>query len=123
MVACGRGAQLGIFIKRYEALESSRAVDTVVLDKTGTVTTGAMTVTAVQPAAGVSREALLRQAGAVEQASEHPVAAAITEAASAEQGPLPSAARFIALPDWGQKGRWTAMRWPLAAKACSASWG
>ena len=52
MVACGRGAQLGIFIKRYEALESSRAVDTVVLDKTGTVTTGVMAVTGVQPAAG-----------------------------------------------------------------------
>ena len=59
MVACGRGAQLGIFIKRYEALESSRAVDTVVLDKTGTVTTGVMAVAGVQPAAGVGREVLL----------------------------------------------------------------
>ena len=105
MVACGRGAQLGIFIKRYEALESSRAVDTVLLDKTGTVTTGVMTVTAVQPGAGVSREVLLRYAGAVEQASEHPVAAAISGAARAELGsPLPQAAGFAALPGLGARG-------------------
>jgi P-type Cu+ transporter len=104
MVACGRGAQLGIFIKGYQALESSRAVDTVVLDKTGTVTTGVMAVTGVQPAAGVAREALLRYAGAVEQASEHPVAAAISEAASAELGPLPQAAAFTAMPGLGARG-------------------
>ncbi len=105
MVACGRGAQLGIFIKRYEALESSRAVDTVVLDKTGTVTTGVMAVTGVQPGAGVSRQMLLRYAGAVEQASEHPVAAAISEAARAERGsPLPQAAGFVAMPGLGARG-------------------
>ena len=63
MVACGRGAQLGIFITRYQALESSRAVDTVVLDKTGTVTTGVMAVTGVLAADGESREALLRLRG------------------------------------------------------------
>ena len=104
MVACGRGAQLGIFIKRYEALESSRAVDTVLLDKTGTVTTGVMAMTGVQPTAGVSREVLLRYAGAVEQASEHPVAAAIAEAARAELGPLPVAAGFVAMPGLGARG-------------------
>jgi P-type Cu+ transporter len=104
MVACGRGAQLGIFIKRYEALESSRAVDTVVLDKTGTVTTGVMAVTGILPAAGVSREDLLRQAGAVEQASEHPVAAAISQAARAELGSLPQAGRFVAMPGLGARG-------------------
>ena len=104
MVACGRGAQLGIFIKRYQALESSRAVDTVVLDKTGTVTTGAMTVAGVVPAAGVSREVLLRHIGAVEDASEHPVAGAISEAAAAELGPLPRAARFVAMPGLGARG-------------------
>ncbi|HEY2306976.1 MAG TPA: heavy metal translocating P-type ATPase [Streptosporangiaceae bacterium] len=104
MVACGRGAQLGIFIKRYEALEASRAVDTVVLDKTGTVTTGVMAVTGVQPGAGVSREVLLRHAGAVEQASEHPVAAAISEAARAELGCLPQAAGFAAMPGLGARG-------------------
>jgi P-type Cu+ transporter len=104
MVACGRGAQLGIFITRYQALESSRAVDTVVLDKTGTVTSGVMAVTEVMTAAGTSRGELLRQAGAVEQASEHPVAAAIGEAARAELGELPGAARFLAMPGLGARG-------------------
>jgi len=104
MVACGRGAQLGIFIKRYEALESSRAVDTVVLDKTGTVTTGVMAVTGVQPVTGVSREVLLRYAGAVEQASGHPVAMAISAAAGAELGPLPPATGFVAMPGLGAQG-------------------
>src|SRR5580658_9870283 len=85
VAASGRGAQLGIFIKGYQALESSRAIDTVVLDKTGTVTTGQMTVTAIQPVSGTSRHDLLRYAGSVEQASEHAVAAAVTAAARAEQ--------------------------------------
>ena len=104
MVACGRGAQLGIFITRYQALESSRAVDTVVLDKTGTVTTGVMAVTGVLTADGQSRETLLRQAGAVEQASEHPVAAAISAAAQAELGSLPQAEGFLAMPGLGARG-------------------
>jgi P-type E1-E2 ATPase len=84
VVASGRGAQLGIFIKGYQALESSRGIDTVVLDKTGTVTTGQMTVTAVRAVPGTSRADLLRHAGPVEQASEHAVAAAITALARAE---------------------------------------
>ena len=104
MVACGRGAQLGIFITRYQALESSRAVDTVVLDKTGTVTTGVMAVTGVVAAAGESRDALLRYAGAVEQASEHPVAGAVSAAARAELGSLPQAERFLAMPGLGARG-------------------
>jgi P-type Cu+ transporter len=104
MVACGRGAQLGIFIKGYRALESSRAVDTVVLDKTGTVTTGVMTVTAVLPGPGTSRETLLRRAGAVENASEHAVAAAISAAARAELGSLPEVTGFEALPGLGARG-------------------
>jgi len=104
MVACGRGAQLGIFITRYQALESSRAVDTVVLDKTGTVTTGVMAVTGVLAADGESREALLRHAGAVEQASEHPVAGAVSAAARAELGSLPQAGRFLAMPGLGARG-------------------
>ena len=103
VAACGRGAQLGIFIKGYQALESSRAVDTVVLDKTGTVTTGQMTLAHLQPAACTTRADLLRRAGAVEQASEHSVAAAITAAAGAE-GPLPPAERFTALPGLGASG-------------------
>jgi P-type Cu+ transporter len=78
VVACGRGAQLGIFIKGYQALEASRSIDMVVLDKTGTVTTGEMAVTGVRAAHGTDVAELLRLAGAVEQASEHAVAAAIT---------------------------------------------
>ncbi len=104
VVACGRGAQLGIFIKGYQALESSRLVDTAVLDKTGTLTTGVMAVTAVRPAAGTSREVLLRRAGAVEQASEHAVAAAISAAARDEFGSLPQASAFTALPGLGARG-------------------
>jgi cation-transporting P-type ATPase A/B/Cu+-exporting ATPase len=104
MVACGRGARLGIFIKRYEALEASRAVDTVLLDKTGTVTTGGMAVTNVLVADGADRGVLLRLAGSVEQASEHPVAAAITAAARRELGALPQADGFLAMPGLGARG-------------------
>ncbi len=104
VVASGRGAQLGIFIKGHQALESSRSVDTVVLDKTGTVTTGMMAVTGVAQAAGTGRAELLRYAGAVEQASEHAVAASISAAACAELGPLPHADGFTALPGLGARG-------------------
>jgi len=104
VAASGRGAQLGIFIKGYQALESSRAIDTVVLDKTGTVTTGQMTVTAIRPVPGTSRLDLLRYAGSVEQASEHAVAAAVTAAARAEQVPLASAEGFTALTGLGARG-------------------
>jgi cation-transporting P-type ATPase A/B/Cu+-exporting ATPase len=104
VVACGRGAQLGIFIKAYQALESSRSVDTVVLDKTGTVTTGVLAVTGVQPAEGVGHDVLLRYCGAVENASEHAVAAAISAAARAELGSLPQADGFAALPGLGASG-------------------
>ena len=104
VVASGRGAQLGIFIKGYQALESSRAIDTVVLDKTGTVTTGQMTVTAVQPVPGTSRGDLLRYAGSVEQASEHAVAAAITALARTEPVALTSADGFAALAGLGARG-------------------
>ena len=104
VAACGRGASNGIFVKEYQALESSRAIDVVVLDKTGTVTTGRMELVGVRPAEGVTRAALLRYAGAVEDASEHAVAAAITAAASREAGPLPLADGFRALPGLGARG-------------------
>ncbi|MGW4207140.1 heavy metal translocating P-type ATPase [Lentzea sp. NPDC004789] len=78
LVGTGRGAQLGILVKGPEVLESTRRVDTVVLDKTGTVTTGRLTLVDVIPAAGVPRDEVLRFAAAVENASEHPIAAAIT---------------------------------------------
>jgi P-type Cu+ transporter len=104
VVACGRGAELGIFIKGYQALESSRSVDTVLLDKTGTITTGVMTVVAVQPAPGCDRAELLRRLGAVEDASGHPVAVAISTFARAEVGELPSAHDFTAVPGLGVRG-------------------
>ncbi len=84
LVGTGRGAQLGILIKGPEILESTRRVDTVVLDKTGTVTSGKMTLVDAVPAAGVDRGELLRFAGAVEHASEHPIAQAIARDAAAE---------------------------------------
>jgi Cu+-exporting ATPase len=104
VVACGRGAQLGIFIKSYPALEASRSVNTVLLDKTGTLTTGVMAVTGVQPAPGTSRDALLRRLGAVEEASGHPIAVAVSSFAQAELGALPRADRFEALPGLGARG-------------------
>jgi len=104
VAACGRGAQLGIFIKGYRVLESSRSVEVVVLDKTGTVTTGQMSLAGVRPGNGVSRTDLLRFGGAVEHAAEHPVAAAISAAAKDEAGPLPQAEGFRALPGLGAKG-------------------
>ena len=104
VVACGRGAQLGIFIKGYQALEASRSVDTIVLDKTGTLTTGAMAVTGVRSAPGTGREVLLRRIGGVEDASSHPVAAAVSAAARAELGDLPRAGGFESLPGLGARG-------------------
>jgi P-type Cu+ transporter len=104
VAASGRGASNGIFVKEYQALESSRAVDVVVLDKTGTVTTGQMELAGVRTADDVSRLDLLRHAGAVEDASEHPVAAAISAAAREEAGPLPLADGFKALPGLGARG-------------------
>jgi heavy metal translocating P-type ATPase len=104
VAACGRGAQLGIFIKGYQVLERSRSVTVVVLDKTGTVSTGRMSLAAMRPADGVTPEELLRYAGAVEQASEHAVAEAITAAARTETGPLPQAQGFTALPGLGARG-------------------
>ena len=88
MVGTGRGAQLGLLIRGPEVLESTRIVDTVVLDKTGTVTTGRMSLAEVVPADGEDAAEVLRLAGALEDASEHPVARAVAEAARAS-GSLP----------------------------------
>ncbi|SMF05724.1 cation-translocating P-type ATPase [Streptomyces sp. Amel2xC10] len=104
MVGTGRGAQLGILIKGPEVLESTRRVDTIVLDKTGTVTTGRMTLQTVYAAEGTDERELLRIAGALEHASEHPVAQAVA-AAAAENGPLPAAEHFENVPGRGVRGR------------------
>ncbi|MFI9271565.1 heavy metal translocating P-type ATPase [Kitasatospora sp. NPDC052896] len=104
MVGTGRGAQLGILIKGPAVLESTRRVDTVVLDKTGTVTTGRMALTAVHTAEGVTEEQALRLAGALEHASEHPIGTAIAAAAELV-GALPGVEGFESLPGRGVRGR------------------
>lgn len=105
MVGSGRAAQMGIVIKGIDVLQSTRRIDTVVLDKTGTVTTGAMTLAGVHCIEGVSREEVLRLAGAVEKGSEHPIARAIVSAAEDELGVLPALDEFMAMPGVGATGR------------------
>ncbi|MER6048963.1 heavy metal translocating P-type ATPase [Streptomyces sp. NPDC001793] len=106
MVGTGRGAQLGILLKGPEVLETTRTVDTVVLDKTGTVTTGAMTLTGVHLADGVDRARALRLAGALEHSSEHPVARAVATAALEAEpaGALPVPEDFANVPGLGVRG-------------------
>ncbi|WP_019065714.1 heavy metal translocating P-type ATPase [Streptomyces hokutonensis] len=105
MVGTGRGAQLGILIKGPEVLESTRRVDTVVLDKTGTITTGRMTLQEVYVAEGTDESRLLRLAGALEHASEHPVARAVAAGAEERVGTLPPAEHFENMPGRGVRGR------------------
>ena len=104
MVGTGRGAQLGIVIKGPEVLEDTRRISTVVLDKTGTVTEGRMRLADVVPLNGAARAEILRYAGAVEAASEHPIARAVAEAARAELGSLPRVDDFLNVPGQGVMG-------------------
>jgi Cu+-exporting ATPase len=104
LVGTGRGAQMGILIKGPEVLESTRTVDTVVLDKTGTVTSGAMTLVDVVAEAGVERADILRLAGALEDASEHPIAQAIAKGAAQEIGALPTPEDFANVEGKGVQG-------------------
>ncbi|WP_328957871.1 heavy metal translocating P-type ATPase [Kitasatospora purpeofusca] len=104
MVGTGRGAQLGILIKGPEVLENTRRVDTVVLDKTGTVTTGRMTLLAVRTAEGTTEDEALRLAGALEHASEHPIATAVATAAAERLGTLPAVEGFENVPGLGVQG-------------------
>ncbi|MEV8615200.1 heavy metal translocating P-type ATPase [Amycolatopsis sp. NPDC051373] len=104
LVGTGRGAQLGILIKGPEVLESTRRVDTVVLDKTGTVTTGRMSLTGVHPADGITEAEVLRYAGAVEDASEHPIAKAIVAGARDRIGELPAVQEFRSTEGLGVTG-------------------
>jgi Cu+-exporting ATPase len=104
MVGTGRGAQLGLLIKGPEVLESTRRVDTVVLDKTGTVTTGRMTLVDLVLAKGAERSEALRLVGALEDASEHPVARAIADAARAELGALATPESFSNREGLGVEG-------------------
>jgi len=130
LVGSGRGAQLGIVIKGPEVLESTRAVDTIVLDKTGTITTGRMSLAEVAAAPGTDVAEVLRLAGAVEDASEHPIAAAIAAGARARlDGGLPGVAEFTSHEGLGVTGmveghavavgrpRWAEWEWALAVPA------
>ncbi|WP_084024007.1 heavy metal translocating P-type ATPase [Mycobacterium avium] len=104
MVGTGRGAQLGILIKGPEVLESTRRIDTIVLDKTGTITTGAMTLLDVLTADGEQPAEVLRLAGALEDSSEHPIAKAIVRGARDKLGDLPTVAGFANLQGLGVRG-------------------
>jgi Cu+-exporting ATPase len=129
MVGTGRGAQLGILIKGPEVLESTRRVDTIVLDKTGTVTTGRMSLVEVVAADGVASAEVLRLAGALEHASEHPIARAVAEGALARLGSLPPVESFANTPGRGVGGvvdthavvvgrrDWLAQEWAQRAPA------
>ncbi len=103
MVGTGRGAQLGVLIRGPEVLESTHSIDTIVLDKTGTVTTGVLSVTGVVAVDGQDPDELLRLAAAVEAASEHPIALAIAQA-GVENGPLPDVAEFASSTGLGSAG-------------------
>jgi Cu+-exporting ATPase len=104
LVGTGRGAQLGILIKGPEALESTRTIDTIVLDKTGTVTTGAMTLLEIHAGEGESENHVLRLAGALERVSEHPVARAIADGARSRLGELPEVEQFANRAGLGVEG-------------------
>ncbi|MFJ3998376.1 heavy metal translocating P-type ATPase [Streptomyces parvus] len=104
MVGTGRGAQLGILIKGPEVLETTRRVDTIVLDKTGTVTTGRMTLQTTHTTDTTTEAEVLRLAGALENASEHPIAQAVATAATDATGPLPTPEDFANVPGLGVQG-------------------
>ena len=105
MVGSGRAAQMGIVIKGIDVLQSTRRIDTVVLDKTGTVTTGQMTLVGVHCVDGVSRTEALSYAAAVEKGSEHPIARAIVAAAEDGLLDIPSLDEFMSMPGVGATGR------------------
>jgi P-type Cu+ transporter len=104
LAGVGRGAELGILVRGMQALEAARRIDVVVLDKTGTLTSGTMSVAEVIPGPGTDERDALLVAGAVEDASEHPVGQAIARAALARLGDLPAVTRFASLPGAGVTG-------------------
>ena len=133
MVGTGRGAQLGVLIKGPQMLESTRAVDTIVLDKTGTVTTGRMSMAAVHPGPGETRDEVLRLAGALEDASEHPIAQAIATAAKKDTSGVAGVEEFVNHDGRGVSGvveghavlvgrrSWLAQQWSLPAPPALAA--
>jgi len=122
LVGTGRGAQLGLLIKGPEVLESTREVDTIVLDKTGTVTTGQMGLVALAVAEGTDRGQALRLAGALENASEHPIARAIAEAARRELGELSGVESFANREGLGVEGTVDGHRVIVGRPALLSEW-
>ncbi len=123
LVGTGRGAQLGILIKGPEVLESTRRVDTIVLDKTGTVTTGEMALVDVSLAPGEDRSQVLRLVGALEDGSEHPIARAIARAAHDELGALPVVEGFANREGLGVEGVVEGHGVVVGRPALLADWG
>ena len=123
LVGTGRGAQLGLLIRGPEILEATRRVDTVVLDKTGTVTTGKMSLVDVAVADGTSRAEVLRLVGALEDASEHPLGRAIAEAARRELGELPAVEAFTSREGLGVEGMVEGHGVIIGRPALLADWG
>ena len=123
LVGTGRGAQMGILITGPEILESTRRVDTILLDKTGTVTTGEMALTTVIAAGGEDRAEILRRAGALEDGSEHPIARAIARAARAELGALPAPEGFANREGLGVEGMVEGHPVVIGRPALMAEWG
>ncbi len=123
MVGTGRGAQLGIVIKGPEILEQTRQVTMIVLDKTGTLTEGKMTVAAVVPAAGVPESELLRLTAAAEDASEHPIARAIAEHGRQQLGTLPSVEHFSSRAGLGVEAVVDGHSVVIGRPALLADWG
>ncbi|MGI8430064.1 MAG: heavy metal translocating P-type ATPase [Solirubrobacteraceae bacterium] len=122
MVGTGRGAQLGLLIKGPEVLESTRRVDTIVLGKTGTVTTGKMSLVEMVTANDVDRDVALRLVGALEDASEHPVAQAIAHAARERFGPLPAVEGFANSEGLGVQGNVDGHELTVGRPALLADW-
>ncbi len=123
LVGTGRAAQLGVLIKGPEVLESTRKVDTIVLDKTGTVTTGKMTLVDVITGPETDRQTLLRYAGALEDASEHPIAQAIAKGAKAELGTLPTPEDFANMEGNGVQGVVDGHAVVIGRESLLAEWG
>ncbi|MGB0085439.1 MAG: heavy metal translocating P-type ATPase [Rhodomicrobiaceae bacterium] len=123
MVGVGRGARAGVLIRNAEALERMERVDTLVIDKTGTLTEGKPRVVAVKPSAGVSEDELLRLAASLERASEHPLAAAVVAAAKARNITLTDAADFDAPSGKGVRGTIDGRRIVIGNRAMMAESG
>lgn len=123
MVGTGRGAAAGVLIRNAEALETLERVDTLVVDKTGTLTAGKPELTTVEPAGGVTPEDLVRLAAALEQGSEHPLAAAIVDGARARELELPDSADFASRTGLGLTGTVAGRRVAIGNEALMAELG